>query len=78
MTTRLPTAPTRDHRGKRNPNRVLTLRLVKEALRLHARGYGYGKVAAHLGVTKSCVQMLLTGRSWAHVTGLRPPSRAGG
>jgi len=63
----------RDHHGKKNPNRVLTIRLIKRALDLHENGMGYGKIAKYLGVTKSCVQMLLTGRSWSHVTGLRPP-----
>jgi hypothetical protein len=64
----------RDHRGARNPNAVLTPRLVAEARRLHASGFGYGFVAAWLGVTKSCVQALVTGRTWK--TSGRRPGRA--
>lgn len=57
----------RDHRGARNPNAVLTPLLVREARRLHAAGFGYGFVARWLGVTKSCTQALLTGRTWKKV-----------
>jgi len=54
----------RDHRGANNPNSVLTPLLVSEARRLHAAGFGYGFVARWLGVTKSCVQALVTERTW--------------
>lgn len=54
----------RDHHGAKNPNAVLTRRLVAEARRLHAAGFGYGWVARWLGVTKSCAQQVLTGRTW--------------
>jgi len=57
-------ASARDHRGARNPNAVLTPRLVGEARRLHAAGFGYGFVARWLDVSKSCAQALLTGRTW--------------
>lgn len=54
----------RDHRGARNPNAVLTSRLVAEARRLHAAGFGYGWISRWLGVSKSCAQAVLTGRTW--------------
>lgn len=54
----------RDHRGQRNPNAVLTPRLVREARRLHAAGFGYLWISRWLGVTKSCVQAVMTGRTW--------------
>jgi len=63
-TTRELANPPRNHRGARNPNAVLTPLLVAEARRLHASGFGYGFVAKWLGVTKSCTQALLTGRTW--------------
>jgi hypothetical protein len=66
----------RDHRGHRNPNRALTTQLVRELVRLHGHGYGYAWLARWLGVTKSCVQFVLTGRSWSHVTHIRPPKRS--
>lgn len=55
----------RDHRGARNPNAVLTSRLVAEIWRYHDVGFGYGWIARWLGVSKSCVQAVLTGRTWA-------------
>jgi hypothetical protein len=58
----------RDHRGAKNPNAVLTSRLVREARRLHAAGFGYGFVAKWLGVTKSCAQQVLTRRTWRRRT----------
>lgn len=57
-----------DHRGARNPNAVLTPTLVAEMKKLHAAGYGYGWLASWLGVTKSCVQKVLTGRTWSAKT----------
>lgn len=54
----------RDHRGGKNPNAVLTPRLVAELRRLHEAGFGYGWIARWLGVSKSCVQAVLTGRTW--------------
>jgi len=43
---------------------VLTPRLVGEARRLHAAGFGYGFVARWLERQQSCAQALLTGRTW--------------
>lgn len=60
-----------NHKGARNPNHVLTPRLVREAMRLHRAGFGYAWVSRWLGVSKPCVQKLLTGRSWAHLTGIK-------
>ena len=54
----------RDHRGARNPNAVLTPRLIAEARRLHGEGFGYGFIANWFGVSKSCIQALLTNRTW--------------
>ena len=54
----------RNHRGARNPNAVLTPRLVEEIRRYHAVGFGYGWIAVWLDVSKSCVQAVLTGRTW--------------
>ena len=48
----------------KNPNAVLTPTLVVELKRMHALGFGYGWLADWLGVTKSCVQKVLTGRTW--------------
>ncbi len=62
----------RDHRGARNPNAVLTPRLVAEARRLHEAQFGYGFIAKWLGVSKSCVQALLTNRTWRKT--IRRPS----
>lgn len=53
-----------DRRGTRNPNAVLTTLLVSEMKKLHAQGFGYGWLAQWLGVTKSCVQKVITGRTW--------------
>jgi hypothetical protein len=53
-----------DHRGSNNPNAVLTPALVAEMRRLHSFGYGYGWLAAWLGVTKSCVQKVCNGSTW--------------
>jgi hypothetical protein len=64
-----------NHRGEKNPNRVLTPRLVHMLVLMHELGFGYTWLSRWLGVTKSCVQMVLTGRSWSHVTGLKPPSK---
>lgn len=55
----------RDHRGAKNPNAVLTPLLVAEARRLHAASFGYGFIARWIGVSKSCVQAVLTGRTWS-------------
>lgn len=54
-----------NRRGSRNPNAVLTPRLVAEMRRLHRLGFGYGWLARWLGVTKSCAQKVLTGRTWS-------------
>lgn len=54
----------RNHRGQKNPNAVLTPRLVREMRRYHRAGFGYGWIARWLGVSKSCVQAVLTGRTW--------------
>lgn len=53
-----------DRRGAKNPNAVLTSALVAEMKRLHAAGFGYGYVAKWIGVSKSCVQKVLTKRTW--------------
>lgn len=58
----------RDHRGTRNPNAVLTPALVAEARRLHDAKFGYGFIARWFGVSKSCIQALLTGRTWRSKT----------
>lgn len=58
------TKPARDHRGANNPNAVLTPLLVGEVRRLHEVGFGYGFIATWLDVTKSCVQAVVTGRTW--------------
>lgn len=60
-----------NHRGTKNPNAVLTSTLVAEMKRMHALGFGYGWLATWLGVSKSCVQKVLTGRTWRS----RPPKR---
>ena len=57
----------RNHRGQKNPNAVLTRRLVLEMRRYHDAGFGYGWIARWLGVSKSCVQAVLTGRTWRGV-----------
>lgn len=54
----------RDHRGSKNPNAVLTPLLVEEVRRLHQLGFGYGWIAGWLNVSKSCIQGILTGRTW--------------
>ena len=54
-----------NHRGQKNPNAVLTPLLVAELKRMHKLGFGYGWLANWLGVTKSCVQKVLTGRTWS-------------
>lgn len=61
------------HRGSSNPNASLTERLVREVVRLHGLGFGYQRIADHLDVSKSCVQKVLTGRTWRHVTRKRRP-----
>lgn len=55
---------TNDHRGQKNPNAVLTPLLVVEMRRMHKLGFGYGWIANWVGVSKSCVQKVLTGRTW--------------
>ncbi len=54
----------RDHHGSKNPNAILTPLLVKEVRRLHRLGFGYGWIASWLSVSKSCIQGILTGRTW--------------
>lgn len=61
-----------DRRGARNPNHVLTPRLVAEVRRLHKLGFGYGYVAKWVGVTKSCVQKVLNGSTWKTKRAKRP------
>jgi hypothetical protein len=53
-----------NHKGKRNPNAVLTPQLVREIRRMHASGFGYKWLADWLGVTKSCVQKVCNGTTW--------------
>jgi len=53
-----------NHRGKRNPNAVLTPLLVREIRRLNGLGFGYLWLARWLGVTKSCVQKVCNGSTW--------------
>jgi hypothetical protein len=54
-----------NHSGEKNPNSVLTKRLVFEIRRLHSMGFGYGWMATWLGVTKSCVQKVCNGSTWS-------------
>lgn len=54
----------RDHRGARNPNAILTPLLVAEIRRYSAAGFGYGWIARWLDISKSCVQAVVTGRTW--------------
>jgi hypothetical protein len=51
-------------RGSRNPNAALTPRLVREVRRMHANGFGYGFIATWFSVTKSCIQKIITNRTW--------------
>lgn len=44
---------------------MLTPRLVAEVWRFHRAGFGYGWIARWLDVSKSCVQAVLTGRTWS-------------
>lgn len=53
-----------NHAGEKNPNAVLTKRLVYEIRRLNRSGFGYGWIATWLGVTKSCVQKVCNGTTW--------------
>ncbi len=53
-----------NHKGKRNPNAVLTPTLVAEIRRLNDLGFGYTWLARWLGVTKSCVQKVCNGTTW--------------
>lgn len=53
-----------NHKGKRNPNAVLTPRLVVEIRRLNSHGFGYLWLSRWLGVTKSCVQKVCNGTTW--------------
>lgn len=54
-----------NHKGARNPNAVLTAVLVAEMRHMHKLGFGYGWLANWLGVSKSCVQKVLKGRTWS-------------
>lgn len=46
--------------------------MVQEIVAQHAAGLGYDRIARSIGVSKPCVQAVLTGRSWSHVTGILP------
>jgi hypothetical protein len=65
-------------RGEDHASAVLTDEIVREIIRLHAEGAGYGRIARHLGISKGITQRVLTGRSWNHITGLPPRSATPG
>lgn len=59
-------------RGEACTRSILDDDAVREIVALHTTGLGYDRIARSVGVSKPCVQAVLTGRSWSHITGILP------
>jgi hypothetical protein len=59
--------PERRVRGERHPRAVLTDDLVRRIKFAAYIGHGPAGIAAHFGITKQRVNLILSGRAWAHV-----------
>lgn len=57
----------RSVRGELMPTAKLTEANVKRIWKLHARGWGYNRLAKEFGVARNTIQYVLYGRSWTHV-----------
>lgn len=54
-------------RGVEHKNAKLDDDAVREIRRLHEAGYGYHRIAAHFGVSPSCIERVVKRQTWAHV-----------
>lgn len=55
-------------RGEDHKNRKLSEQDVREMRRLHAMGYGYGRIAHEFGVSRAAAHRAVAGISWRHVS----------
>jgi hypothetical protein len=58
-------------RGDNCPARVLCGEQVLKILELRKSGRTQQSIADEFGVTQSCIMLILTGRSWSHLTGIK-------
>ncbi len=61
-------------KGENHQSAILTEQDVIDVMRLSAEGMSCAKIASAKGVSKGCISNIVTGRNWAHLTGL-PPTR---
>jgi hypothetical protein len=59
--------------GQKHANSKLTEVMALEALRLHNTGWGYGRIARHLHVSKSTIYALIKGPNWQYLSQSMPP-----
>jgi len=62
----------RIQKGEAHPSSKLTEELVKDIVARHGRGETQAAIAASIGVGCHCVQKILSGKRWQHVTGILP------
>lgn len=62
-------------RGEANPRAVVTEDQVRSIVLMTRAGASRTQVAKVHGVSNGCVKAIVKGRTWSHVTGLRPPER---
>ena len=54
-------------RGEQHVNARLSVESVREIRRLHAEGFGYGRIAKAFNISRSQAERIVKRRAWAHV-----------
>lgn len=60
----------RSLKGAANPQSKLSAECVMEAVGRHRAGESYSQIARRFGVHKTCIALIMQGRSWSHLTGI--------
>lgn len=62
--------PRRSYKGEQNPCAILSERQVKDIVTLKDSGSSVDELSERYGVAEATIASVLSGRSWAHVTGI--------
>lgn len=64
-------------RGSRNKASILRESDIPEILKLRKQGERFRQIGQRFGVSKTAIQYIFEGRSWAHITGIKSKRQNG-